>query len=80
MDWSPLRTDWAVWFLWEKAEGTATMVPVLSPSTTQSTDADFLGSSTFLHSALAWRKALAPPSQLPVAPPAKLSPPEESAA
>lgn len=46
----------------KRAEGRANRVPVLTPSPTLTTDAIFLGLSTSLHMASAWRKAIVPPS------------------
>ena len=46
----------------ERAEGTASRVPVLSPSPTPPIDTIFSGSSTLLHTASVWGNALVPPS------------------
>ena len=61
VDWSHPGRDGLCGFR-EKAEGTATNIPMLSPSPLSPTDAIFPGSITPLHTMSTWRNALSQPS------------------
>lgn len=58
----------------ERAQGTATNIPMLSPSPMSPTDAIFLGSITPLHTMSTWRNVLSNPLDFLWPHPAKLPP------